>query len=103
MAIPLAVNGALNALEASANEPKMKRFVYTSSSFAVVLPQPGKKFTVTQDTFNDEAVRRIQEPDPDGETVYAASKVETERAISRWMKEHGNSLVVNSRTYTLPR
>lgn len=74
----------------------MKRFVYTSSSFAVTLPKPGKKFTVTADTFNDEAVERAWKPNPDGATVYSASKVEAERAISKWTKEHKPSLIVNT-------
>lgn len=103
VAVPLAVSGALNALRASAKEPNMKRFVYTSSSWAVSLPKPGKKFTVTQETFNEEAVRRIQEPNPDGPTVYAASKVEAERAIFRWVKENDSTLVINTRKYPLPQ
>ncbi|KAM0516790.1 hypothetical protein ACHAPS_008527 [Verticillium nonalfalfae] len=96
IAIPRAVAGALNALKASAKEPCMKRFVFTSSSFAVTLPKPGKRFSVTADTFNDEAVERAWQPDPDGTSVYACSKVEAERAIAKWAEENNPSLIVNT-------
>lgn len=82
VAIPRAVRGALNALTACHKEPGLKRFVFTSSSFAVTQPKPNLKFTVTTDTFNDEAIDRVKLPDPDGETVYSASKVECKRAIA---------------------
>ncbi|KAM0286009.1 hypothetical protein ACHAQH_001199 [Verticillium albo-atrum] len=93
--ISVAVNGALNALKASAREPLMKRFVFTSSSFAVTMPKPGKRFSVTADTFNDEAVERAWQPDPDGASVYSCSKVEAERAIAMWVEEHNPSLIFN--------
>ncbi|KAJ4243684.1 hypothetical protein NW757_011111 [Fusarium falciforme] len=94
--VPRAVNGALNALKAAANEPLMKRFVYTSSSFAVTFPKPGRRFTVTAAMFNDEAVERAWGPNPEDSAVYACSKVEAERAISKWVEEHKPSLVVNT-------
>ncbi|KAL2825840.1 hypothetical protein BDW59DRAFT_161506 [Aspergillus cavernicola] len=81
---------------ASANQPSMKCFVYTSSSFAVTLPKPGTPFTVTANTFNDEAVQWISKPDADGAAIYAASKVAAERAISEWLQENNSSLVVNT-------
>jgi nucleoside-diphosphate-sugar epimerase len=73
--IPRAVGGAISALSACAGEASMKRFVLTSSSFAVTQPKPGKRFTVTIETFNDETVERVKQPDPDGATVYSASKL----------------------------
>ncbi|KAJ0414904.1 NAD(P)-binding protein [Aspergillus carlsbadensis] len=96
IAIPSAVNGALNALRAAASEPSMKRFVYTSSSFAATLPKPDQRFTVTAETFNEEATERAWGPDADGDSVYCASKVEAERAIARWVKENNSPLVVNA-------
>ncbi|WAO95968.1 Aldehyde reductase [Fusarium falciforme] len=94
--VPRAVNGVLNALKAAANEPLMKRFVYTSSSFAVTFPKPGRRFTVTAAMFNDEAVERAWGPNPEDSAVYACSKVEAERAISKWVEDHKPSLVVNT-------
>lgn len=95
VAIPRAVNGALNAAKASA-KAGLKRFVFTSSSFAVTQPKPGKVFTLTSESFNDEAVERVKTPGADGATVYSASKVEAERALSRWVEESQTSLVVNT-------
>ncbi|KAL3495788.1 hypothetical protein BJX62DRAFT_252830 [Aspergillus germanicus] len=99
IAIPRAVNGALNALRASAKEPSIKRFVYTSSSFAATLPKPGQRFTIAANTFNEEAIERAWGPNADGDSVYAASKVEAERTIAKWVQENNSPLVVN---YILP-
>ena len=96
IAVPRAVQGALNALRTASKEPAMKRFVYTSSSFAATLPKPKKRFTISADTFNDESVERACQPDPDGETIYSASKVDAERAIYKWIDDHESSLVVNT-------
>ncbi|KAH6962400.1 aldehyde reductase [Ilyonectria sp. MPI-CAGE-AT-0026] len=96
IAVPRAVNGVLNALEACAKGPLIRRFVYTSSSFAVTQPKPGVRFTVTTDTFNEEAVKRAWEANPDSATVYSCSKVEAERAITQWVAEHRPSFVVNT-------
>lgn len=96
VAVPRAVNGALNALKASAKVPGLKRFIFTSSSFAATQPKPEKKFTITTESYNDEAVERARKPNADGETVYSASKVEAERAIFKWVKENKPSLIVNT-------
>ncbi|KAF5007193.1 hypothetical protein FDECE_6455 [Fusarium decemcellulare] len=96
IAIPRAVNGALNAVKASAKEPAMKRFVFTSSSFAATQPKPNQKFTVTAETFNEEAMENAWKPDADSATVYSASKVEAERQITAWVKENNSSLIVNA-------
>ncbi|RSL67566.1 hypothetical protein CEP53_002970 [Fusarium sp. AF-6] len=95
LTIPKVVDAAINALETAAKEPSMKRFVYTSSFFAATFPSPDKRIAITQETFNDEAVKRTWLPDPEGDVVYAASKVEAERRITAWVKENKPSLVVN--------
>ena len=79
----------------------MKRFVYTSSSFAATIPKPGKRFTVFANTFNNEAVEDALISDPDGATVYAASKVEAERAILKWIDENKPLLIVNRSKHVL--
>ncbi|KAJ4357074.1 hypothetical protein N0V95_002812 [Ascochyta clinopodiicola] len=96
IAIPQAVNMALNALKASA-AAGLKRFVYTSSSFAVTQPKPGVKFTVDESTFNEEVVQAVKEKGSaaGGATVYAASKVEVERAMKAWKKESKSPIVIN--------
>lgn len=97
VAIPRAVNGALNAVKACAKTPELRRFVYTSSSFAATQPKPGEVFTITEDSYNDDAVGRSRKGDGgvDGETVYSASKVLAERAIFEWIAENKSDLIVN--------
>lgn len=94
-----AVKGALSALKSASKEPGIKRFVLTSSSCAATLPKPGEKFTVHKDSWNDEAVKLAKEKDPDGFTVYAASKTEAERQVWDWVKENKPSFVVNAGMY----
>lgn len=96
VAIPKAVNGVLNALQASDKERNMKRFIYTSSSFAATQPKPDQKFTTTASSYNEEALQRAWLPGADGETVYSASKAEAERAVFRWVQEHNSRLTVNA-------
>lgn len=95
-AIPLAVNMALSALK-TASKAGMKRFVYTSSSFAVTQPKPGIPFTVDESTFNEEAVQAVQQKGKDagGATVYSAAKVEVERAMQKWKDQSKATIVVN--------
>ncbi|KAL5334192.1 hypothetical protein BJX70DRAFT_402791 [Aspergillus crustosus] len=76
------VNGALNALRASAKEQSMKCFMYTSSSYAATLPKPGGRFTITAETFSEVAIKQARGPDADRDSVYTVSKVEAERAIA---------------------
>lgn len=74
----------------------MKRFIYTSSSFAATQPKPDQKFTTTASSYNEEALQRAWLPGADGETVYSASKAEAERAVFRWVQEHNSRLTVNA-------
>jgi len=87
---------ALNALKA-ASSAGIKRFVYTSSSFAVTQPKPNISFTVDESTFNEIAVRVVKEKgsQADGASVYSASKVEVERAMERWKIENAADIVIN--------
>ena len=101
-AIQLAVDGALNALRAAAGAG-LNRFVYTSSSFAATQPKPNKVFTIPIDAYNEEAVDRCKQPNPDGETIYAASKVAADKAIFQWVKENETSIVVNSSPSPVPQ
>ncbi|KAG8356354.1 hypothetical protein FVEN_g5691 [Fusarium venenatum] len=96
IAIKRAVEGALNALKACAQDGNVKRFVYTSSSFAATQPKPGKRFTIYHDTYNEEALQNAWKPNPDPSTVYSASKVETEKQIAAWINDNESSLVINA-------
>ena len=60
--------------------------VYTSSSAAALSPHPDEELTVTEDTWNQEAVDQVN-TNPDPWSVYAASKTEAERAIWKLVNE----------------
>ncbi|KAF1923803.1 aldehyde reductase [Didymella exigua CBS 183.55] len=96
IAIPQSVNMALSALKTAA-AAGLTRFVYTSSSFAVTQPKPNVAFSVCESTFNQEAVDAVAAKGAaaGGATVYSASKVAVERAMSAWKTESGASIVVN--------
>lgn len=96
IAIPHSVNMALSALKTS-SAAGLSRFVYTSSSFAVTQPKPSIKFTVSESTFNEDALRAVAQKGADagGATVYSASKVEVERAMQKWKAESGAQIVIN--------
>ncbi|POS72901.1 hypothetical protein DHEL01_v208709 [Diaporthe helianthi] len=102
--IPPAITFALNALKTAYKEPSVKRFVLTSSSSAATFPEAGTPaFDVTEDTWNDAAVKAAWAEPPytedRGTTVYAASKTESERAVWKYHKENRGSrpdLVVNT-------
>lgn len=101
--IPLVISGSLNALKAAYDERSVKRFVATSSSASVYNPldEPGEM--VTQDTWNEIAIREAWKDPPyepeRGMMVYAAGKAQAEKGIWRFHKEHRHErsdLVVNT-------
>lgn len=96
-----AVKGVLNALRAAKKEGEgMKRFVYTSSSTAATLPKPGEVFSVTAESWNNDAVEIAWKTDAavekDAFVVYAASKTESERAAWKWARETEHDFVMNT-------
>ncbi|KAL1626661.1 hypothetical protein SLS54_002824 [Diplodia seriata] len=99
--IPPAVDGAMNALRAANGEPSVKRYVLTSSSFAVLLPKPDTAVTVTKDTWNEESIRIAESPSNIPEQAfhsYAASKALAEKEVWRAYHEGRTrpDLVVNT-------
>lgn len=89
--IPPAVEIVLGLLRAAAREPSVKRFVYTSSIGAVYSPKGGVPVTLTQDSWNDAALDAAWAPPPyepqRAAKVYAASKVEAERAMFKFIQD----------------
>ncbi|KAF7957342.1 hypothetical protein EAE96_002928 [Botrytis aclada] len=98
--IPECLAGVNNILESAAAEPSVKRFVITSSSAAASLPKPNKEFYIDENTWNDEAVEEAHAPPPYEPSrtwsVYAASKVESERALWNFVKEKNPGFVANA-------
>ncbi|KAM6512025.1 hypothetical protein FALCPG4_017012 [Fusarium falciforme] len=72
IAIENVVDVAINGIKAAAKESSIKRFIYTSSSFAATFLSPDKRLAITTKTFNDGAVRKANLPGPEGDVVYAA-------------------------------
>ncbi|EQB59219.1 NAD dependent epimerase/dehydratase [Colletotrichum gloeosporioides Cg-14] len=100
--IPSSINGAMNALKAANRSPTVKRFVLTSSSVAAALPKPGQKGEeVTTTSWNIESVAVAWgKPHPhQAWHVYAASKIEAERAVWKFYNQDKScrpDLVVNT-------
>jgi hypothetical protein len=83
----------------------VKRFVFTSSSSAAVISDPAAPAVeVTEDTWNEAAVKAAWAQDPPhaenrGLVVYAASKTESEKAVWKFHRENRDrrpDLVVNT-------
>ncbi|KAM0507801.1 hypothetical protein D7B24_007346 [Verticillium nonalfalfae] len=98
--IPGTILGTVNALEAAAREPSVKRFVLTSSSTAALIPRPNNPLKVTTDTWNDEAVELAYRDPPyepqRGLPVYAASKALSEREAWKFMDEKKPGFTLNA-------
>lgn len=95
-AIQYAVDSAINALESSA-AAGLKRFVYTSSSFAVTQPRSSVHFSVDENTFNEEAIQRVKTfgTEAGKPTIYSAAKFSTERALNKWKEDNDSPIVTN--------
>ncbi|KAM5341295.1 hypothetical protein ACJ41O_014326 [Fusarium nematophilum] len=102
--IPATIAGAINALKAAYAEPSVTRFVFTSSSTAVVVSAVNKPgIVVTEDIYNEEAIKEAWADPPyrieRSAAVYAASKTQAEQEIWKHHKEHRSErpdLVVNT-------
>jgi len=100
-AVPVVVDGTLNALKAAAKEPSVKRAVLTSSSTAAASPQPNKVFVINENTWNVDAVKAAWAPPPyEGLQrrldVYSASKTQGEQAAWKFMREENPGFVLNA-------
>jgi nucleoside-diphosphate-sugar epimerase len=101
VAIPGAVESALNLARSAAKEPSVKRFVFTSSFLAATMPTPGVTDTITNlDTWNDIATQAAWAPPPYGPDrvipVYMAGKVAGEKALWKFVEDEKLPWVVNS-------
>ena len=98
--VPYVVQGMLNILQAAANTPTLKRFVYTSSSIAAVHPTPNEVFHVDSTSWNEVDARDAWAPPPylpeRAFAVYGASKVEAEKVGWEFMKAEDRHFVLNT-------
>lgn len=98
--IPKVVAGTKSLLEAATKESSVKQFVYTSSLAAMFSPQLDDTTRLTASTWNDKAVEQAWAPPPYEPTrafnVYAASKIEAEKAIWEFADEKHPHFTINS-------
>ena len=82
---------ATSLLEAALPFPSIRRIVYTSSSVAIAFPNPNVVFPTNNTIYNDDAVKAAWAPAPYTTdrffSVYATSKIEAERAITKFTNE----------------
>lgn len=93
------VNGNLSILKAAAKEKSVKRFVLCSTAATLPNIPPNEEGTFTADMWNEDVVKKAWTPPhaPGKQLdVYAASKVEGEQALWRFIKEEKPGFVANS-------
>lgn len=97
--VPPTVTGMLSLLRAAAAEPSVRRFVYTSSAAAALMPLPDAAVQVSRDSWNDAAVQAAWAPPPYGAeralVTYMASKVEAEKAAWKFVQEEKPGFALN--------
>ncbi|KAF4331916.1 aldehyde reductase [Fusarium beomiforme] len=91
---------ALNLLRSAAQNPSIKRFVYTSSCAAAATPKQGVWPRISSETWNEEAIQEAWAPPPyladRAFAVYAASKAQAERELWKWYEENKPGFVLNT-------
>lgn len=96
-----AIGGTLNALKAASNEPTIKRFVLTSSSYGAIFPKRNTPVTVTVDSWNEESIEVATSAKPPyapelAFPVYAASKALAEKEAWKFVEENKPGFVFNA-------
>ncbi|KAF2481149.1 flavonol reductase [Neohortaea acidophila] len=94
------IAGALNALEAAAREPRVVRFVYTSSVAASISHARGERYEISSHTWNmtDFNVAWAAPPYERERalSVRGSAKMQTEAAIWRWHEVNKPTFVLNT-------
>jgi nucleoside-diphosphate-sugar epimerase len=87
-------------LDAANRSGTVKSVVYTSSVWAAWDPQPGVPITITEATYNEEAVRIAADAslpaEQKGIKPFMAVKVKTEQGLWAWMAENKPTFRFNS-------
>ena len=90
-----------NALKAAALTPTVKRFVLTSSSYALDVPTPNTEYHLDQNSWNEVSSKEAwktegYDPVTRPMHVYSASKIEGERAAWEFMETEKPHFVLNT-------
>jgi nucleoside-diphosphate-sugar epimerase len=97
--IPEVIAGIKSILFSAAQEPSVKRFIFTSSSVAASAPKPGQKLIITKDSWNEDDIAAAWAPPPYVNRpwiVYGASKTQAEQALWQFVKEQKPDFVANA-------
>lgn len=89
----------MTCLESAAKEPSMKRFVLTSSAWAVSSPQPDISFTVSPRDWNEQAIEDAYAtgtPASNGMSIFMAGKTLAEKECWKFIQERRPSFVFNA-------
>ncbi|KAK0629522.1 hypothetical protein B0T17DRAFT_506064 [Bombardia bombarda] len=80
----------ISLLEAARREPSIKAFVLTSSSWAAWTPNAARKVTMTESSWNDEAIALAKDASVDqsskGMAGFMALKTLVERGLWEWVR-----------------
>ena len=94
------IAGALNALEAAAKEPNVRRFVHCSCVSAAVSHDRGVRNEITSESWNMLDFEDAWAPPPykvdRALAVYASSKMQTESAVWKWYQMKRPAFTLNT-------
>lgn len=105
---PPVIGGTMNAIKSAYAAPSVKRFVLTSSTVSVAMPEMGQRnMVVTQDTFNDDVLKAVEEDKAEGVVrmfqIYGGSRTAAEKGVLKYHLEHKDErpdLTVNIGKFT---
>ncbi|KAK3694437.1 NAD(P)-binding protein [Podospora appendiculata] len=87
-------------LEAAKAEPGVKSFVFTSSVWAAWTPEPNVPTAVTEDSWNDKAIKTAEDPSltdqEKGIAPFMAVKAKVEQACWRWVEREKPTFTFNA-------
>jgi nucleoside-diphosphate-sugar epimerase len=92
------VKTVISALESAKKEPSVKRFVLTSSAWAAGGSYANKPYTLTVDSWNEDAIQKAyaKDPAPDGLQIFMTLKTRMEQEAWKWVKENNPYFVMNA-------
>ncbi|KAF2404646.1 NAD(P)-binding protein [Trichodelitschia bisporula] len=93
------ITTVLSVFSSALKEPSIKSIVVTSSAWAAASPAPDVEFTITEDTWNEQAVAdawAVGTPRSHGMSIFMAAMAESEQRVWQWVKEETPQFTVNA-------
>jgi len=99
--IPPTIKSLTSILESCLKQPSVKHFVLTSYPWAAVRAKVNVEIQIDQDTWNEDDIKAAWNPELASSpgfnwVVYAASKVEAEKALWKFRDEKKPSFAINA-------